>query len=489
MSTERRLAAASGGQLDLARTRRWLIAILLVALILRFGLLLSLAQDPRRFLQSDASGYDQIAANLVAHAAFSVADQPPYLPDAFRTPLYPYFLAAIYWIAGRSYVAVVVVQCLLSLATVGLVFKLGSVIGGRAAGLAAALIAALDVGQIIHANLLLTETIYTLLLVLALVVLWRLLAGGRLWLAAGAGVLLGLGTLCRPVALYLPLALAALAVAVMQTGWRRRLAAAGLLLAAYALTLAPWLARNQLIFGAPRLSSIQGYNLLFFNAGYLRAQVEHVPLEQADAELAREVRPALAAAGDNPFRQEAVYQAHAGQIIAAHPWLYARLHAQGALLMLVLPNTNFLANMLGILSTPTGLIANLRTRGLWESLRALGDFYQSYLSRSPQLPLFLGALALEAASLALAYLLDLVGVWALLRARLWPALGLLLVPMLYFMAVTGPVGYGRYRIPIMPLAAVLAGAGAVVVGRRWFQWWARRAGREGAEPREHPAPV
>jgi len=43
--------------------------------------------------------------------------------------------------------------------------------------------------------------------------------------------------------------------------------------------------------------------------------------------------------------------------------------------------------------------------------------------------------------------------------RRWTAAVFLLVPVLYFMVVTGPVGYGRYRIPIMPLLAVLAGLG------------------------------
>jgi len=459
-----------------ARAARWLAGILVLALALRLILFLSLVRTPQAFLQSDAGSYDQLAANLVSRGVFSDLDRPPYTPDAFRTPLYPLFLAGIYWVAGRSYAAVVLVQCLLSLATVYLVYRLGRLVSGVTAGLAAALIAACDAGQIIHANLLLTETLYTFLLVSALLPLWWLVSGGRLRLAVVVGLLLGLGTLCRPVAIYLPIALAAFVTLALAASLRRRAAAAGLLLLAYGLTLAPWLARNWLTFDTPGLTSIQGYNLLFFNAGYLRAQLEHKTLEQADAELQTEVQPALAAAGDNPFRQEAVYQSYGLSLIRQHPLLYARLHAQGAVLMLVLPNTNFLANMLGILTTSTGLIADLRTRGLLENIRALGQFYRDYLSRSPHLLLFLAALVLEVAGLLAAYLLDLAGLWAWLRARRWAALGLLLVPMAYFVAVTGPVGYGRYRIPIMPLVAVLAGVGAAALRQRW----SRRAARSRA---------
>ena len=39
------------------------------------------------------------------------------------------------------------------------------------------------------------------------------------------------------------------------------------------------------------------------------------------------------------------------------------------------------------------------------------------------------------------------------------------VLILYFAVLTGPVANARYRIPVMPLLAILAGVGAQVVWR------------------------
>jgi hypothetical protein len=130
-----------------------------------------------------------------------------------RAPLYPLFLAAHLALFGDGLTAIFVSQTVLSLLNVVLVYLLTTqVIGNRqqatgdrqqarvAPGIAA-LLAAVYLPFAMYGQLILSETLFTTLLLGALAVLgtWAL-RGGWFWLV-GAGVLLGLATLTRGLTL------------------------------------------------------------------------------------------------------------------------------------------------------------------------------------------------------------------------------------------------------------------------------------------------
>src|SRR5262249_10545714 len=98
----------------------------------------------------------------------------------------------------------------------------------------------------------------------------------------GVGAVLGLAVLTRPTGLYLPLILVGIELVV---AFRRR----SQLLAQQALILlfvsgmfvTPWIIRNYVLFGVPRLTSTESLNLLY-GAGASAYSVQHkVPLEEA----------------------------------------------------------------------------------------------------------------------------------------------------------------------------------------------------------------
>jgi hypothetical protein len=80
--------------------------------------------DAYAFSSLDCGEYYNIARNLVGHAAFSSADAPPFVPDTWRTPGYPLFLAASVFVVGSSPAALVVVQQVLSVLSVVLLFQI-----------------------------------------------------------------------------------------------------------------------------------------------------------------------------------------------------------------------------------------------------------------------------------------------------------------------------------------------------------------------------
>ncbi len=199
----------------------------------------------------DTPDYDEIARNLLSGAGFvSQENWFGHPVRSWRAPGYPLLLAAVYGVAGPGHLAVKLVQAVLGAVTVLFVYLLARRMRPAAAplaGLAAALYPPLVAG----ANEVMSECLFTTLLVAAL---WAVVEsrhrrsrGG----AFGAGVLIALAGLTRPVGLLA--APAVLAVAAWEDraalmAWLRRWAlplGAGLVVA-----LSPWTARNGLVHGA-----------------------------------------------------------------------------------------------------------------------------------------------------------------------------------------------------------------------------------------------
>jgi 4-amino-4-deoxy-L-arabinose transferase-like glycosyltransferase len=188
-------------------------------------------------------------------------------PVFYMGPLYPYFLAVLYAILGKSPMGVAIVQVVLSSLTAALLYHLGRSVFGRAAGLIAGIMAAVYNMFIYFSNQLLMETLVTLLNVALLIVLVSAARRPLRWKWAAAGVLLGLSGAARGnILLFGPLAVAAI---VMTFGWRERsrwLMPAGILTVSFLATVSPITLHNLVIGGdAVLLTSNSGINFYVGN--------------------------------------------------------------------------------------------------------------------------------------------------------------------------------------------------------------------------------
>lgn len=206
--------------------------IIIVGLVARLAYVLAYPQQP---VSLDAAGYDDAAITWVNTGEY---------PSIARGPLYPAFLAATYWAFGHSYPAVRVVQAVVVSVIAVFVFLVGHALFDERRGAVAAAIVSLYPGFFAYSGLLLTETVFGLLLAVfawCFVGAWQ---GGRLWWAAAAGLMIGLATLCRGEVSGLAVPGAMLLI------WRfprwPGLRAAGALVVVTLLALAPWAARQQL---------------------------------------------------------------------------------------------------------------------------------------------------------------------------------------------------------------------------------------------------
>ena len=245
--------------------RRPLAWILLAGAIVRLALWAWFSDVPIAI--DDERDYHTIAATLATHGEFAFV---PGVPTSLRPPLYPALVAVLYRLFGvGNFAAVRLAQAGLGLALILLAYRLGAAVYSRRVGLWTAALVGFYPSLVVYGNLLLTEVLFTTLLVAACLALARALRGRSLaWLGLG-GVLLGLGALTRSVLWPFPVALGALLLAAWGGGAGRRLAAVAVLLAGFVATIAPWSIRNTLLQESFQTIDVMGgRNLMMGNYEY-----------------------------------------------------------------------------------------------------------------------------------------------------------------------------------------------------------------------------
>jgi 4-amino-4-deoxy-L-arabinose transferase-like glycosyltransferase len=256
LSARRLNVNCAGKRARLAAVRPWpaVLCILALALALRLAFVLA---TPEYTPRHDDRSYDRLACSivLVGHYPVRPADADrescgampagANAPTAFRPPGWPMVLAGIHVVGDplpvERWTRARVANALLGTLSVALIGLIAVRVWNRRVALVAMAVLALDLHLILVGGSLMSETLFVALVLGAVLAALESRTARRaiLW-AAGAGVLIGLAALTRPTALVLALPLG-LAVAKRSP---RQPAAAIVLVAATALTIAPWTVRN-----------------------------------------------------------------------------------------------------------------------------------------------------------------------------------------------------------------------------------------------------
>lgn len=444
-------------QKSLGAGRNAAIAVFLVALTIRLALAMPMVGHLDRFYVSpDSFEYDKIAQNIVQGDGYSESSSPPFIPDLRRTPVYPYFLAALYRVSGHKPALAIGVNAVLGALTSVLVFLLGRRIIDHNAGLLAGLIIATDPTSVAYNLMLLTEPLFTFLLVLSIgYVIFAHRTGSRTALIAGA-VLCGWGILTRPIGLFLPLFIGpTLRLLGPRTASRvSTRTAIGYIVLALSLPMA-WTIHNYVVAGVPQFTSIMAINAYYYRA---------VPLQKREVGATDQpTHHALASPegmdGQRPpsARDLARMEGSFIATVIADPIGYSILHARGVVRMLG-PDTDIIFQI-----TQS---ATARERGASTKNEATRSATENQHPCARSL-----VVALSSAQLLVLYLLATFGLIAgLRRPEQRNATVVVVVCLAYFVLVSGPEAYPRFRVPLMPFVAILAALGvrsveSVLLGR------------------------
>jgi 4-amino-4-deoxy-L-arabinose transferase-like glycosyltransferase len=221
------------------------------------------ATTPERRLVTDATFY-HVQANLLAKG-HGFAD--PYLwlttgqlrPSAMHPPLYPLLLSVVSWFGGTGLFPHRVATGVFGVVTIVAIAMLARELAGNAVGVTAAVLAA------VYPNLwglegsLLSESVATAFVAIALLLAVRMTKQPGTRRAVLLAIAIALAALTRPETILLLPLLALPVIATRPALDRgRKLALSGVVVLVVALVMAPWLVRNLTGFSRPVIFSTNG---------------------------------------------------------------------------------------------------------------------------------------------------------------------------------------------------------------------------------------
>jgi len=309
------------------RAHLWLIAAAAIG-----PRLVVLLREKDAILTAFTDKSDDFAQTFVNHGTFGFI---PGEPSAYTQPLYGFFLVPVYWIFDRNWWSVGGVQIGVATATAFLVYAIGARVMSRRAGTFAAVVSTLNpylVWHDVHLNREILDQ-----LVGAAFVLCALIAADRRSLpwAAAAGVCGGLAVLGNVRLALLPVVVAL--YLLYRNGWSW---APFALLAAAAVTVAPWVVRNRVQVGCFTLTTdaralwkannLQTYDLLA--SGKWIDDVRDPPGHPfPNPEEARDIYRQSGKKVHVPeCRNQDYYQHRAWRFVRDHPGAKAKLAGQAA---------------------------------------------------------------------------------------------------------------------------------------------------------------
>ncbi len=234
-------------------SRRFVLWLMLITLIVRGEVLVA----GRHRLETDLDSYRGIASQILSGNGF--ADPISGKPTAYRPPLYPLLLAGV----GLNIWGIIGLHLLLGLGTVLLTYRLGVLLGFQSGAKWAAALISFDPLLTQYSTLPMTETLCTFLAVLVLNLMLPWHAAKRQ--EAGLGIVLGFCVLSRPTFLVFAgfLVLVFSGQALRERSWNRL---PWVLVFGMGVILSPWMIRNAVVFGQPRVTTTHGgYTLLLGN--------------------------------------------------------------------------------------------------------------------------------------------------------------------------------------------------------------------------------
>jgi len=431
---------------------RSLLQVLVFAVVVRAVYIFGawLVSGDSVFVGDDTGTYLEPARELLRAGVFARHGQS----ELQRTPGYSLFLIPAL-LSGHLTLSVLLSHVVLSALTVLGTYVLACrLFGDSRVATLAAVFYAIEPFSITSTAMIATETLYAAMAVWALVLIVDYVRSDRVRDLLAGTALLAIAAYVRPAGYYLPFALVAFlgAVVVARRAWHRlpRLALAAALGVAVVL---PWHLRNRAL-GYNGFSAAGGTIMYFANAAAVKAALARVPftamqtaMGNLDNERYLRLHPEQR---DWRWGDRYTYMQREGaEIVRQNGALYARIHVAGMVRVALDPGALALLKPYGLYPSAGGLLNRMVTYGL---PNAIAHLFRTNLLAT-LVVLLLGALLLAQYLLALR---------AVFTQRRWldPSVLVLVLSIVYFIVIAGgPIGYGRFRHPAMPLVCVLAAAG------------------------------
>ncbi len=402
-------------------------------------------------MDNDSARYVELADGLRAGCGFARMLATGCAPaEVLRTPGYPLFLAAMPTLKTSLVMQAIfgALACLIAGLTTAKFW-------GIRAGATAALILALDVPSIVNGDRVMSDGIFQGLVTAAICL--ELIAIGRgesdragIMLIVGAALFSAAAIIVRPIGFTLPIFAVVVAAIVGSRGnWRRAVAIALVAVAIPSAVLAGWMYRNREQTGVFTVSTDGALALYYFGAAGVLWNRGGEPFPVVQQELARAIGASFDNYPDTPPTFQRAMMKRSIEIYAADPIGAGEITARSLAWLLWVPDR---ANLAPFLEASGGAKRlEVATSGVAARIR---DLIAS--------PLLTVLVALQAALMIATWAGIAIAIVTLRkkprREKMMIAF-MLSAAMLLILPAALPAAMSRYRIPAVPLFAMVSGIG------------------------------
>jgi 4-amino-4-deoxy-L-arabinose transferase-like glycosyltransferase len=419
----------------------WLLGITFFIRLSFFGIALLQTNDRTVFHAKDTATYLVPAQQLITTGNFAANN----LPEVIRTPGYSIFLT-IGVLANNVEFVTILLQIVLSVFSCYLIFLLSKLMMNDVSAKFAALFFSVEPLSITYSCYLLSETLFTFLLLLAFYQLAVFLKNHNYLNMFLSAATIASAVYVRPVAYYL---IFFWGLFIFLKGKNYFIRGTAFLLISFSL-LGFWQVRNIRVADYAGFSAVSDVMLYFYHASSVEAQQQGLPLRQVtenkgyyDVKTYYQVHPEqqgwTEAQRYKFWRQEGI------STIRKAPILFAGIYAKGLGVTLLDPGASDFLKLLSFYPKSGSLSSNIKSSGIIKFI-------------------FENKLLVVVSILFLTYLIciygfSLRGIIDLLRQDNSSSKLLLLTCCYFFLLSGGVVAIARLRAPIMPYLLIAAGHG------------------------------
>lgn len=393
---------------------KWLLAILLTALVLRAVYFISVkpwSEGATNELISagDASEYHTLALKFVENGSYP----ENIFIDTYRTPGFPVYVAFYYFLFGVKPFIVLLSHIFLNLVSIVFLYALcKKLFENKFIALAAAALFALEPNIIKLTAEFGTETLHATLMLISVYYFLSALKDKKVFPLAVSSVLFGLTVLTRPINLYFYILCLALILFYPGEIFRNKIKYSVVFLVFYFLTIAPWMYRNYNVYGHFSTNSFRG-TAVMYNAGLVKGRAENMNVDTAMASIVLSIDKIYEEKNiKNPFDMDEQREIAGKEYILSHIGSYAVLQIKGMKNYFIAPLNN-----------------------------------PKYSIKSK---IFIGIY------FVIIYSLVLIGVYRMFADKRRMYLFILASLVFYFCFLTGIIGLSRYRAPSTPYYLIIA---------------------------------
>ncbi|MSR85300.1 glycosyltransferase [Candidatus Uhrbacteria bacterium] len=412
----------------------------------------------------DSRQYLGLAQSLLAGQGFAYEGAPFF----YRTIGYPLLLAGGLKLFG-SVSGFIFFQIILASFMPLVVLKLGDQLGfDRRTTLIAAWLTALEPHMVFYSVMVMTESVYTLILLMGFYFVFRAIDHGHFLSSVFVGITFGLGLLIKPLLQFYPILVGIILLPwARRISWRRALPHALLVFVVAGILCTPWMYRNQKVFQKFTLTSQGSAAALFYLGTSIVSVRDKISYPQAEAKVAQEFRETYGAIAQD---QSVNYTRAASIYIKENLGIFVRILAINTFTLWTSSNYNSFLNYYRLIPRidhsvlpPTHYLAQGR----------IGEFVKEFWHIFGQPFYAIGFVSRIVWIFADMFLL--VGMWnAYRRLSEKRFQHLMIFALLIYLTMTIWVdGLGieaRLRYPLMPFTFLYMAYG----GTRFHQWVKRR---------------